>query len=118
MTVTVSSGVTSSGLSISAGDPLLVLSGGDVDQIVVLSGGVASLEAGAIGGRFQVSAGGVVDGPGELSAGTPPCRSATPHSCTPPRRPRPDASDRRPSVEPDYRLGRASQLPFTGEQLY
>jgi len=69
MTITVSSGVTSHGFTISSGDPLVVLSGGDVDNSTILSGGSATLSSGAVGIGLTVSSGGVVQGAGYLEQG-------------------------------------------------
>jgi autotransporter passenger strand-loop-strand repeat protein len=66
MTITVASGVTSGPLTISSGDPLVVLSGGTISSITVLSGGSATLSAGAVGELLRVSHGGVLLGPGDL----------------------------------------------------
>jgi autotransporter passenger strand-loop-strand repeat protein/autotransporter-associated beta strand protein len=66
MTIAISSGVTSSGLTISSGDPLVVLSGGTVESSVILSGGMATLSKGAFGSSLTVSKGGAVLGPGDL----------------------------------------------------
>src|ERR1700677_3646950 len=66
MTITVSSGVTSGFLIISSGDPLVVLSGGEVISSIILSGGSATLSSGALGDVLTVSSGGVLDGPGAL----------------------------------------------------
>ena len=60
MTITISSGVTSGGLTISSGDPLVVLSGGTVEAIKILSGGSATVSSGAHGYGFTVSSGGLV----------------------------------------------------------
>jgi autotransporter passenger strand-loop-strand repeat protein len=69
MTITVSSGVTSSGLTISAGDPVVVLSGGELLASTILSGGSATLSRGAVGNELGVSSGGVLQGDGELAGG-------------------------------------------------
>src|SRR5271156_1548066 len=69
MTITVSSGVTSSGLTISAGDPLVVLSGGEVRSATILSGGSATLSSGAVGYSMTISSGGLVQGAGDLAGG-------------------------------------------------
>ena len=66
MTITVASGVSSSGLTISGGDPLVVRSGGTVSSSTVLSGGSATLSAGAIGDVLTVSSGGFLRGAGDL----------------------------------------------------
>jgi autotransporter passenger strand-loop-strand repeat protein len=66
MTITVSSGVTQNDLTISAGDPLIVLSGGTVEYSTVLDGGSATLSTGAIGNGLTVSSGGSLVGPGDL----------------------------------------------------
>ena len=64
-TITVSSGVTSSGLTVSSGNELLVLSGGIAETMTVLSGGTMILSSGAIGSSLAISAGGKLDGAGE-----------------------------------------------------
>ena len=64
----VSSGVTSSGLTISSGGQLVVLSGGTVESSTILSGGSGRLLSGGVGKTLTVSAGGVLDGPGQLEA--------------------------------------------------
>jgi autotransporter passenger strand-loop-strand repeat protein len=66
MTITVSSGVTSKGLTISSGDPLVVLSGGTVSASTIRSGGSATLSFGATGDDLTVSKGGVLMGQGDL----------------------------------------------------
>ena len=75
MTITVSSGVTSSGLTISAGDELVVLQGGAVESSTILSGGVERISSGGsatativLGGKEDVYAGGSASGD-ILSAG-------------------------------------------------
>ena len=65
-TTTVSSGVTSSGLTVSKGSPLIVVSGGVADTVTVLSGGSATLSAGGVGSDVTVSKGGLLQGAGEL----------------------------------------------------
>src|SRR5277367_3305101 len=69
MTITVSSGVTSSGLVISSGDPLVVLSGGAVSSGSILSGGSATVSSGAIATNIIVASGGSLLGAGELQGG-------------------------------------------------
>jgi len=64
--VVVSSGVTSSGLTISSGVGLVVLSGGTVASSTVLSGGSVSLFSGGFGAALTESKGGVIEGDGEL----------------------------------------------------
>jgi autotransporter passenger strand-loop-strand repeat protein len=64
MTITVSGGVSSSGLTISGGDPLVVLSGGRVQNSTILSGGSATLSAGGYGNDLAVSSGGTLRGTG------------------------------------------------------
>jgi autotransporter passenger strand-loop-strand repeat protein len=66
MTITVSSGVTSTSLTISAGDPLVVLSGGAVISTTVLNGASATLSAGATASRITISAGGELLGAGDI----------------------------------------------------
>ncbi len=70
MTITISSGVTGGDLTISAGDPLVVLSGGKVRSSTILSGGSATLSSGAVGSALTVSSGGVLEGPGDLGQTT------------------------------------------------
>ena len=67
MTITVSSGVTSSGLHVSSGDPVVVLSGGELKNTTILSGGSATLAAGALGRSLLVSGGGALLGAGDLT---------------------------------------------------
>jgi autotransporter passenger strand-loop-strand repeat protein len=67
MTITVSSGVTSTGLTISSGDPIVVLSGGSLEHSTILNGASATLSSGAGAIGLTVSAGGVVQGPGDLA---------------------------------------------------
>ena len=67
MTITVSAGVTRSGLNITGGDPLVVLSLGAVQFSTVLSGGSATLDAGATGAFLVVSKGGTLQGAGVIS---------------------------------------------------
>ena len=67
MTITVSSGVTSSGLDISSSNALLVLSGGAADATTVLSGGTMKLSSGAAASGVVVSSGGLLEGRGQLS---------------------------------------------------
>ena len=69
MTITVSSGVTSSGLTISSGDPLVVLSGGAVSSASILSGGSATVSSGAIATNVIVASGGALQGAGKLEGG-------------------------------------------------
>ena len=69
MTITVSSGVTSSGLTISSGEPLRVLSGGVVDSSTILSGGSATLSSGALAEFLTVNSGGMLRGPGMIGGG-------------------------------------------------
>jgi autotransporter passenger strand-loop-strand repeat protein len=66
MTITISSGVTSTGLTISSGDPLVVLSGGEVEDSNVLGGGSVTLSSGGIGSYLILSSGAVLQGPGEI----------------------------------------------------
>jgi len=66
MTITVSFGVTRDNLTISSGDPLVVLSGGRVGEVTILSGGSATMSLGALGGNMTVSSGGALLGPGRL----------------------------------------------------
>jgi autotransporter passenger strand-loop-strand repeat protein len=67
MTITVSGGVTSTSLTISSGDPLVVLSGGTVDEVTILDGAMATLSSGGSAITLTVSAGGVVQGPGDVA---------------------------------------------------
>jgi autotransporter passenger strand-loop-strand repeat protein len=64
-TVVISSGVTSSGLTVGPGDQLTVLSGGEADGVTVFPGGTASVSDGGI--ISSVVAGGALDGEGELT---------------------------------------------------
>src|ERR1700723_496842 len=66
MTITVSAGVSSGGLTISSGDPLVVLSGGFVSSSTILSGGSATFSSGSLGEFLTVSKGGVLQGPGAV----------------------------------------------------
>jgi autotransporter passenger strand-loop-strand repeat protein len=66
MTITVASGVISRGLTISSGDPLVVLSGGEIAASAILSGGSATISAGATASAVVVSAGGLLEGGGSL----------------------------------------------------
>jgi autotransporter passenger strand-loop-strand repeat protein len=66
MTIIVAPGVYSGFLTISSGDPLVALSGGQVESSTILSGGSATLLAGAAAVQLTVSKGGVLIGPGEL----------------------------------------------------
>jgi len=68
MTITVSSGVTST-LTISAGDPVVVLSGGDLLDSSILSGGSATLSSGGTASGLTVSSGAVLLGLGVLLDG-------------------------------------------------
>ena len=68
MTVTVASGVTSTNLTISAGDPLVVRSGGVVLSSTILNDGVATLSSGAIGEFLTVASGGLLRGAGSIGA--------------------------------------------------
>src|ERR1022692_4648421 len=63
----ISSGVTSSGLTVSSGNELLVLSGGVTDNSTVLSGGTEFVSAGGLAANTRVSAGGVLSGPGTMT---------------------------------------------------
>jgi len=67
MTITVSSGVAKNDLTISSGDPLIVLSGGEVEDSSILSGGLATFSAGAVGSGLTVASGGALLGPGDLT---------------------------------------------------
>ena len=55
-TITVSSGVTSSGLTVTAGNELLVLSGGIAEATTVLNGGTMTLSSGGVASAFTVRA--------------------------------------------------------------
>jgi autotransporter passenger strand-loop-strand repeat protein len=66
MTITVSSGVSSSGLTISAGDPLVVLNGGSSYEAFIESGGVATISAGGRASETFVFAGGTLTGAGDI----------------------------------------------------
>src|ERR1700722_9413200 len=61
---TISSGVVSSGLIVSSGDVLRVLSGGEVSATTVLSGGTERLSSGGRTVSATVSEGGVLIGRG------------------------------------------------------
>ena len=65
-TVTISSGVTTGGLTTSAGDQLIVLSGGLVTNNPIDSGGVETLSSGATDTGVVVSSGGELLGAGIL----------------------------------------------------
>ena len=65
-TTTISSTVTSSGLTVSGGEALDVQSGGVALSATVLSGGTAATDSGAYAQDVVVSAGGSVVGAGEL----------------------------------------------------
>jgi len=65
--LTISAGVTSSGLTVGSGDQLTVLSGGEAESSTVLSCGSATVSAGGVGSALTVSSGGQLDGPGELA---------------------------------------------------
>jgi autotransporter passenger strand-loop-strand repeat protein len=67
MTITVSSGVTSSGLNISAGDPLVVLAGGTLEDSTLLSGGSATVSSGGVVEFLVVSSGALLRGPGDMT---------------------------------------------------
>ena len=62
MTITVSAGVDATGLTISSGDPLVVLSSGYVQFSTILSGGSATLSSGALGSFLTVDSGGTLVG--------------------------------------------------------
>src|SRR5580700_1552716 len=64
--VYVSSGVTSSGLTVSGGEQLVVLSGGYADVATVSPDGAMILSSGAEATSVTVSSGGVLSGPGLL----------------------------------------------------
>jgi autotransporter passenger strand-loop-strand repeat protein len=66
MTITVSSGATRDYLTITTGDPLVVLSGGFVKNTTILDGGSATLSSGALADSFTISSGGLLLGPGDL----------------------------------------------------
>ena len=63
----ISGGVSSSGLTVSAGNELEVLSGGYVFSTTVLNGGLEVLSSGALANNETVSSGGVLIGPGEIA---------------------------------------------------
>ena len=67
MTITVSATDFDAGLTISAGNPLVVMSGGLVDFITVLSGASATVSAGGSGDGFTVYKGGLLEGTGQLA---------------------------------------------------
>jgi autotransporter passenger strand-loop-strand repeat protein len=60
----VSAGTTSTNLTVSSGDTLLVLSGGTTSYTTVLTGGTVRLSSGASAEQFTVSSGAVVSGAG------------------------------------------------------
>jgi autotransporter passenger strand-loop-strand repeat protein len=68
MTITITAGHTSGPITISSGDPLIVLSGGEVYSATILNGGSATLSSGGVGIDVTVSKGGLLVGPGELEA--------------------------------------------------
>jgi len=68
MTITVSFGITDEALTISSGDPLVVLAGGTVEVVTILSGGSATLSSGALAGAVTVEKGGTLLG-GSLLVG-------------------------------------------------
>ena len=70
MTITVSSGLEDDGLSVSSGNPLVVLSGGYVEFTDILSGGSATLSLGAEADNTTVLQGGVLQGPGDVAGDT------------------------------------------------
>jgi autotransporter passenger strand-loop-strand repeat protein len=65
-TITISSGVASSGVTVSSGDTLVVLSGGEAISSKVLSGGRDVVSSGGIADSGTIAAGGIVFGQGEL----------------------------------------------------
>jgi autotransporter passenger strand-loop-strand repeat protein len=67
MTITITSGSTQSDLTISGGNPLVVLSGGKVLSSTVLSAGSATLSSGGVGDNLSINSGGVLLGPGQLT---------------------------------------------------
>ena len=66
----VSSGVVSSGLTVSSGLQVQVLSGGEIEVSTVGSGGIVALSAGALAFELTISSGGTVSGPGLIEGGT------------------------------------------------
>ncbi len=64
--LTISSGVTSSGLTVSSGETVDVLSGGLVSSSTIASGGTIDLSSGGVGESLTISSGGRMIGPGEL----------------------------------------------------
>ena len=64
MSTTVSSGVTSSGLTVSSGGSVVVENGGVLVSTRVLSDGLVTLDSGATGSSLTISAGGDLAGPG------------------------------------------------------
>src|SRR5580700_891108 len=68
MTITVSSGVTST-LTVTAGDPVVVLSGGTLLDSTIFSGGSATLDFGGVASDLLVASGGVLTGQGGLVGG-------------------------------------------------
>jgi len=67
-TTTISSGVTSSGLTVSSGDQLIVLSGGVVDSSTVLGGGAETISDGGHASGIDVASGATLS----VYAGTNP----------------------------------------------
>ena len=65
-TLYISSGVTSSGLTVSGADTIEVLSGGTLQTATVDSGGAIMLSSGALVSSLTVLAGGAVSGPGQF----------------------------------------------------
>lgn len=68
-TTTVSSGVTSSGLVVSGGDALVVLSGGEVDDSRILSGGSATVWGQASGAQIESGGEAIVEFGGVATGG-------------------------------------------------
>lgn len=66
MTITIPAEGFNAGLTISSGDPLVVLSGGVVEFITILDGASATLSLGAVADGVTVYKGGVLKGAGEL----------------------------------------------------
>jgi autotransporter passenger strand-loop-strand repeat protein len=66
--VTVSSGVVSNGLSVTSGNQLVVLNGGEADNTVVSSGGLMTLSSGGLAYVLNVSSGGKVVGAGVVGS--------------------------------------------------
>jgi autotransporter passenger strand-loop-strand repeat protein len=67
-TTTVSNGVVSSGLTVSSGNELQVLSGGVTSSTIILSGGAEFVASGGWAYDVTVSSGGLLGGPGRANS--------------------------------------------------